>query len=563
VTGFQAPAPGEHPRLFFRKTDLPALRARAKTPEGQAILARCRQLLGGAKSARTQSDDYTLWDGAAFGFLYQITGETRYAEMARESVEHAWKPGVTDKDKRYSLDPPNEPMRYGPSLAAVAMAYDLCYDAWPEEFRTAQAQKIQNHSGQCKKRGGVISLERMALKADNPNPVSNHFGLQVGGAGLALLAIQGDPGTDDAKIQEWLKGVDRQARKVMKEDFGETGYFAEHAGPGVINMTWTFTPWLLAERVAAGRDWLSARPDALGAEWMTLRFVFQTLPVNGRPLYLNPSPEGGYGTEHVAQNGGHHGAKFCQGFGAIQTHRKPAMRWVYDQFVAPWEASQYPDQVRPGEIAYDVLTYPHRALFAFVNWPFDQPADNPEKTIPKAISDRRYGHFLFRNRWQDADDIVVGVLLGARNDRNVKRLMVWGLGEQLEFANLPILIQGSSHVGQVQPIRIWKPAADGSGILAIANTSVAVDFSKSSGADAVVIVTGDGATGNLQGGGPRSKATVVQVGERTYAILTLSSGSHPEPVVEGNTVKLGAQTIGFDGTALTLATMAAPPTIPQ
>jgi hypothetical protein len=141
--------------------------------------------------------------------------------------------------------------------------------------------------------------------------------------------------------------------------------------------------------------------------------------------------------------------------------------------------------------------------------------------------------------------------------------MVWGLGEQLEFANLPILIQGSSHVGQVQPIRIWKPAADGSGILAIANTSVAVDFSKSSGADAVVIVTGDGATGNLQGGGPRSKATVVQVGERTYAILTLSSGSHPEPVVEGNTVKLGAQTIGFDGTALTLATMAAPPTIPQ
>ena len=34
VKGFVPPAPGEHPRLLFRKSDLPELRKRAATPEG-------------------------------------------------------------------------------------------------------------------------------------------------------------------------------------------------------------------------------------------------------------------------------------------------------------------------------------------------------------------------------------------------------------------------------------------------------------------------------------------------------------------------------------------------
>ena len=34
VPGFTAPEPGEHPRLFFRKADLPEIKGRAATPEG-------------------------------------------------------------------------------------------------------------------------------------------------------------------------------------------------------------------------------------------------------------------------------------------------------------------------------------------------------------------------------------------------------------------------------------------------------------------------------------------------------------------------------------------------
>ena len=61
VPGHQAVAPEEHPRLLFRKADLPALRARAETPEGQAMLKRLRYQLnaGDGRSVAKVFSDFT------------------------------------------------------------------------------------------------------------------------------------------------------------------------------------------------------------------------------------------------------------------------------------------------------------------------------------------------------------------------------------------------------------------------------------------------------------------------------------------------------------------------
>jgi hypothetical protein len=45
VPGWAPLGPGEHPRLVFRASDLPALRARAQTPEGREILRLTRENL--------------------------------------------------------------------------------------------------------------------------------------------------------------------------------------------------------------------------------------------------------------------------------------------------------------------------------------------------------------------------------------------------------------------------------------------------------------------------------------------------------------------------------------
>src|SRR3954469_2422965 len=78
VKDFAAPKPGEHPRLFFRAADVPELRKRAQTPEGKAIVERCKFLLG---IEGNPPQEYTLWHGAAAGFLYQATGDKKYADL--------------------------------------------------------------------------------------------------------------------------------------------------------------------------------------------------------------------------------------------------------------------------------------------------------------------------------------------------------------------------------------------------------------------------------------------------------------------------------------------------
>ncbi|HSH92722.1 MAG TPA: hypothetical protein VK968_01105 [Roseimicrobium sp.] len=160
VAGWVAPAGGEHPRLFFRLRDLPELKLRAQTPEGKVIVARLRVLLNGsdgqslpakfndtdAKGGSVEGPDgtvLTLWHPAGYGFLYQLTGEQKYADLGRQCMEKILA-GTRDRDSRYAYLSPNGALRAGPSLGAVAMGYDLCYGGWDEPFRLKVAKAMES-----------------------------------------------------------------------------------------------------------------------------------------------------------------------------------------------------------------------------------------------------------------------------------------------------------------------------------------------------------------------------------------------------------------------------------
>ena len=153
VEHFVAPAAGEHPRLLFRKSDLPSLRARAKTPEGEALIKRLRAQLNGSdgesmptvfngsghayqgnKATKDEEADkdsgkpngtknagksdamppgaYTISHAAGYGLLYQLTGEKKYADLGRQCFDKALA-GVRDRDDRYSFRQPGGALRAG------------------------------------------------------------------------------------------------------------------------------------------------------------------------------------------------------------------------------------------------------------------------------------------------------------------------------------------------------------------------------------------------------------------------------------------------------------------
>jgi hypothetical protein len=546
VKDFKAPAPGEHPRLFFRKADLPELKRRAETPDGKKIVARLRESLNGsdgesmptlfnpAKLAyeknefRAKPGAYTISHAAGFGFLYQLTGDKKYADFARQCVEKAWA-GQRDADDRYSWVAPGGELRAGPSVGWYAAAYDLCYDAWDDAFRRKVALAIQNYDGHG---GGEwnkpeeITLGKMAL-TPKQGPGSNHFGAVVGGCGLAVLAITGDPGADNDLLGKYANMLERQVMRHLSAGWGDGGYYKEGWGASTVGTQAGFLCFLQALKTAAGHDFLNV--DRPNASYVTL--VPRCLMLIGPPAVLpyRSNMGGTYGSAefHRERAGFSHGGHFSEGFGAIADRFKPALLWTYNHVVESDAAKR--DFDTPS-------LYPHRPMLALINWPTFQGVEekNPAAAMPRTSVDHLYDYFVFRNEWKGQDDIVVTVLLNYPDGTRPRDVMVWGLGVRATF--------GEPKRGA--KVTHYAAGEDGSGTLAAGDFALAVDYSRASGADALLVSVGGSAPKTNDKGGDKVKVQTVAAGQATFNVMTLSAGGrHPEVKVEGDGLAIGKQTV--------------------
>jgi hypothetical protein len=549
VPGFVAPAPGEHPRLFFRPADLPALRARAETPAGQAILQRLRYLLDNGdgttlpKQVRPQDapfgDDskpidlpdgaYSMSHVAGYGFLYRLTGEQRYADLGRQAMEMAFN-GCRDRDSkgRYAWKRPTGALRAGPALGWYAVGYDLCYDGWDEAFRTKVAQAIQDYNeGEWEEIGKLARGARLGY-------TSNHAGPQIGGAALALLAIRGDPGTDAEKVEGLLKVSAESVLGQLTHGWSESGWYSQGDGTGCISSDNALIPAMQAWKVAGGQDFITPR---ITAQMMTLKWLYGTVLIKGRPVF--PS-RGMYPHNVWARSGGGGGGlsgcgTFAQGFGAIDDAYRPALLWFYNHyFKAVDDAAGAPcDTVSP---------YPHRAILALVNWPFDLAEKNPAEVMPRVSNrlggSRRGGYVFCRNQWSDETDLVASLF-----GYNIYQNIFLGYGLKLEFTQLP----GST-------FNYYRDFDDGSIIISNAKgqTYLALDFSRATGADLVLVVTGKGAQGGQdhQGSAGNVKSQRVTVGDREYLVCTWQTKDPPSVAATTDAVMVGGRPIRFDGEKL-------------
>ena len=556
---FKPPQAGEHPRLFFRKSDLPELRRRAATAEGQQIIKRLRNLLNGsdgeslpilynpAKAAYEKNSfkaapgAYSISSAAGFGFLYQLTGEKKYAELARQCIEKAWE-GQRDFDDRYAWVAPGGELRAGPSVGWTAVAYDLCYDGWDEAFRTRVAKAIQDYSdtkgGEWNNPEG-ITLRKMVLQPKQ-GPGSNHFGAVAGGCGLAVLAIAGDPGTDKELLAKYAQVLERQVVRHLSAGWGDGGYYKEGWGASQVGTQAGFLCFLQSLKVAAGHDYLNV--DRPNASFVTM--VPRALMLIGPPaVYPYRSNMGGtYGSAdfHRERGGFSHGGQFAEGFGAIADKYKPGLLWVYNHIVDP----------DPGRREFDTPSlYSHRPMLALINWPTfsNVQEQNPAEAMPRVTRDHLYEYCVFRNRWQDADDIVTTVLINTPEGTRPREVMVWGFGERLSLGEPP----------RNAPVTHFLTGQDGSGTMTAGNWAIAVDYSGVSGADALIVTVGatPKTDGRVSG---RVNRSTVTIGQTTFNVLTLNrTGPHPSAKAEGGKLIVGGQTITFADGKLTLATFGA------
>jgi hypothetical protein len=293
--------------------------------------------------------------------------------------------GKQQKDSRYSYASPGGRLRAGPSYAAIAEAYDLCYDAWEPAYREKLAAEIQekvfNTSG-----GNDLVLK---TGGGQHHPQSNHYMAWNGGAGTAMIAVMGDPGVNHDVALRAIRILERRGKRSLVVAYGDHGFFYEGHHCGRLNENTGLYEFMQALRVAMGRD-LGAGEES--ASWLLTKWIYELARYNGR---LESTQRNMYARD-FGRTGMSGGGDFAHGFGLCPEAHKPAVLWFANHLLDP-----------PGVQRYDIFTYPHRGVYAFVNWPVGMQERNPAEILPRYLFDRRANYVVVRTGWKDEGDIFV------------------------------------------------------------------------------------------------------------------------------------------------------------
>jgi hypothetical protein len=208
--GVEAQAAGAHPRLLFSTADVPVLRARAAVGEGARAWATLKKRLDDYVTSPEQSkwhlDPTTIGERDSSGALttyagqnqmpamltdlafgYVVTGDPTYARLVIDSL-------VTLADRGWPYwDDHNQYLGAGDLLRGVALSFDWTYDAMTPGERSHIVTGLGNAtSGTALGHGRILDVVTAAGPGGSPG--SNWAGVTSGGAGLVLLAVQGETG---------------------------------------------------------------------------------------------------------------------------------------------------------------------------------------------------------------------------------------------------------------------------------------------------------------------------------------------------------------------------------
>lgn len=539
VPDFKEVQPGEHPRLLFRQKDIPALRKKMKSTEGQAIIKRLRYLLDGAngeslpkhynqaKQAYTYGGKknlivdtagiYTYGHMAGYGLLYQLTGDKRYAELGRQCFELALA-GQRDRDDRYSWVKPGGPLRAGVVLGWMAVGYDLCYNGWDTATRRKLGQAMEYYStGEWVKWGNREATLEAMVTGTMP-PKSNHFGMMAGGTALVLLALHNEPWANQTRMDSLLQKSKLAMVHNVTQGFGTGGYFAEGDGTGSMASHLVYLAAVQGYKNALGMDFVNSGRSNV---YMTaLKWFYLTVTQQGAPVVW--PIRGGYSHNVWSSflSGGY--GYVGQGFGAVPAHMQPALLWYYYKWIHdPTSAQGAP---------YEVSKYPHFVVTSFVNWPVGTAPANPATILPHGYTDSIYGFYAWRNRWQNENDAVVTWLtqaakgfMGAKPDSGI---------HVLSGAIRYIWAHPAGKVLQQQHNERWNTSS----LRLQQDITVGVDVSGKSGYDVLLLSThsAEGEKFNLAG----TDVYVKGIGANTKRIETM---------VKNNVLHIGRQRISLKG----------------
>lgn len=372
----------DHPRLLFGAGELPLLRGRRAQEPYASMLNR---MIAIAQRSGTQWQQSESAMNCAF--LYAITGEDAWALRAKGYVEQR----LNDTVQPWAVSTKGLNLYFHGK--AVAIAYDLCHDApsW-SSFRSTVSKKLLAQAEFIYGNGGT---------EQNTNPASNWQANRYASAGLCYLAT--DESFAEANLTACFAKVNAYLASNMGTGSGNRGWNAE--GRGYTTYPWGHIgPYAIAAKRLRNQDIRAATPDAVDfALWTVYAGSARIVGATGGQYAIHPD----FGDDDP--NGGSIG-EGCYGlaFRFCPPALHPGLVHWYDRLKGSNGDGTW-DSFRGGTI-YSYLFHPGTTV---------SPAD--PLGIPAwrgAFADTvGNGMFVFRNRYQTADDLISEVYVKLRGDR--------------------------------------------------------------------------------------------------------------------------------------------------
>ncbi len=435
---------GEHPRVLFRKHELPALKQRLASPLGQAYLALAKDW----RAARGDSDIISL------GMLYQLTGDKAWADETRKVVE-GFQSDVNPK--------PAGSGSTGHRFVATAIAYDLCFDAWDEPFRGKVAADLLAAVQEAQ--------ERLHPGHANYHPCSNYYGPGHGSAGIAGLAIWGDKGpkpfdppapapaaapatspAEEAARKEWLDTAN-EVHKFQREQWARDCQFWQANGgvDPVKILNAEMSRWRIYQhyRLGIGDGGFQAETGsyALIGSWYPLVYAQMHRRVFGWDVSTHPDvnllmprrmmqvifqADGKQFFQKINSIAGFDVSWAAAAYPIAPDTYKPALLWAWNWATGVTDCAAGDAKLfgRKGEKAPG-LAMAH----TFLHYPLNGKPVPPSESMPLTWQCPDFGFYCMRSGWQNNDEFVGQVFAKAKpvmgwNHGNAGSFSLIGLGHE-------------------------------------------------------------------------------------------------------------------------------------
>jgi len=379
-------AAAEHPRLFFGPGDVPTLRKKVRAEPFGSMAARLKADLELDQWGKAPAKSTETYDQVTMAFrhaqMFVLTGDDKHARRAREIIE----PFIEGK---VSAVPWASPKLKGLTSdmvgSRVAFCYDLCHGApsWDAEFSGRVSVKLKEMGDMIFKHGGA---------EQNRDPASNWQGIRYATAGLIYLAC--DEPVNDTDLKTCHSRVVRYLTENLGGN-GSMGWNIEGLGYNYFPMGNYVGPFGIA---MARRD-----PESDFRRLPQVRMTYWTVyaPLMKAMGGIHPD----FGDDNPGTNGE---GVYGQAFHFAPPELLPGIVWWYERMYGAAGNGTH-DNARGGTL-WALLFHPGNTV---------KPQD--PMTIPawrNAMADPKgNGYVLFRNGWQDENDLcamVYAKLRGAK-----------------------------------------------------------------------------------------------------------------------------------------------------